>query len=133
MLRILIVEDDYITSHIMNEILSAYGECFVAENGKIAIDMFSKALDSDIAYDVVFLDIMMPELDGQETLSFLRIEEQSRNIVGLDAVKVIMTTALDDYENIRKAFNSQCEGYLVKPIDKAKVAQVMENIGFTKK
>lgn len=125
-MNFLIVEDDYITSQVMKEILSGFGEAEIAENGKIAVDKFNESLDSDYKYDIIFLDIMMPELDGQETLSLIRQKEQQAGILGLDQVKVIMTTALDDFENIKNAFKSQCEGYLVKPVEKNKVVEILE-------
>lgn len=120
-MKSLIVEDDYITAEVMREIMSAFGECDVAEDGKRALDFFSVALVTKEVYDVIFLDIMMPELDGQETLENIRRMENDYDIRGLDGVKIVMTTALDDFENIKKAFKSQCEGYIVKPIDKDKI------------
>lgn len=75
------------------------------------------------------MDIRMPELDGQETLSMIREIEYSEGVMGLDAVKVIMTTALDDFDNIRNAFRNQCEGYLAKPVDKDKVIRILTEHG----
>lgn len=120
-MKSLVVEDDYITSRVMQEILSAYGTSDIAENGVTAVELFKRALENNAPYDIIFLDIMMPELDGQETLTMIRHIEQTKGIMGLDSVKIIMTTALDDYQNIKSAFNNQCEGYIVKPIERDKV------------
>jgi two-component system, chemotaxis family, chemotaxis protein CheY len=127
-MNILIVEDDYITSQVMKEILMSFGNCEIAENGRNALELFYNALDEKTPYDLIFLDIMMPEIDGQETLQKIREIEYTHGIMGLDGVKIIMTTALDDYENITKAFKSQCEGYVVKPIDKDKIVNVLLNL-----
>lgn len=127
-MKALIVEDDYITSEVMKEILSSVGEAEVAENGQIAVDKFMEALDSDNKYDIVFLDIMMPEMDGQDTLRNIRKAESDRNILGLDSVKIVMTTALDDFHNVKSAFKSQCEGYLVKPVEKDKVINTLQDL-----
>lgn len=129
-MRSLVVEDDYITSQVMKEILSAYGHTDIAENGRIAIELFTDAINNEEMYDIIFLDIMMPELDGQETLSIIRQKEVENRIMGLDAVKVIMTTALDDFENIKNAFKSQCEGYLVKPVEKDKIVGILREYNF---
>lgn len=120
-MKSLIVEDDYITSQVMQEILNSFGQSDVAEDGKIGMELFAKALEEESPYDIIFLDIMMPELDGQEVLTLIRHEESQRGMLGLDATKIVMTTALDDFENVSSAFKNQCEGYLVKPIDKDKV------------
>lgn len=124
-MKILVVEDDYITSEVMREIMTSFGECIVAENGAKAVEMFKDAIISGEPFDCIFLDIMMPELDGQETLNQIRQSEYALGIKGLDCVKVVMTTALDDFENISNAFKYQCEGYLVKPVDKDRVTKVL--------
>ncbi|MGE5479034.1 MAG: response regulator [Chloroflexota bacterium] len=124
----LIVEDDYITSQVMQELMLAFGNCDIAENGKIALDLFESGLETGKPYDVIFLDIMMPEMDGQETLAVIRDIEKSRGILGLDGVKIVMTTALDDFSNVRSAFRNQAEGYIVKPIDKDKIVKILAEL-----
>ncbi len=128
-MRTLVVEDDYITSQVMQEVMLSFGDCDIAEDGAQAIELFQSSLVNDLRYDVIFLDIMMPEMDGQQVLDAIRKIEEANNILGLDCVKIVMTTALDDYNNIRTAFTNQAEGYLVKPIDKDKVVQVLINLG----
>lgn len=122
-MKTLVAEDDFITSQVMREIMLSFGECNIAENGKLAVNAFAEAINSGTPYDLIFLDIMMPELDGQQVLAKIRDIETEQGIAGLDGVKVIMTTALDDFENIKTAFQNQCEGYIVKPIDKDKVVK----------
>jgi two-component system chemotaxis response regulator CheY len=124
-MKILSVEDDYITSLVLHEILMSFGKCDIAQNGLVAIELFSEALSKKEPYDIIFLDIMMPEMDGQEVLKKIREIEGDNQINGLDSVKVIMTTALDDFENINSAFKHQCEGYIVKPINKDKITQML--------
>ncbi len=128
-MKTLIVEDDYITSQVMQEIMLSYGECDIAEDGKIAIDLFNNALSHDERYDLIFLDIMMPEMDGQDVLALIRQMEEQFGIKGLDGVKIIMSTALDDFSNVSKAFGNQCEGYIVKPIEKDKVIKALQSVG----
>jgi two-component system chemotaxis response regulator CheY len=72
---------------------------------------------------------MMPEIDGQETLETIRNIEYDNGIKGLSCVKIIMTTALDNYENLKNAFGNQCDGYLVKPIEKTKVMEEIKKLG----
>jgi two-component system, chemotaxis family, chemotaxis protein CheY len=128
-MKILIVEDDFITSQVLQEITSAFGKTDAAEDGFRAFDLFTASLAQNEPYDVIFLDIMMPDMDGQEVLERVREIEAINGIQGLDGVKIIMTTALDDFSNIKKAFNNQCEGYIVKPFDKDKIAKALINAG----
>jgi two-component system chemotaxis response regulator CheY len=67
------------------------------------------------------MDIMMPEMDGQEALREIRSLEDEAGVLPGDAAKVIMTTALADAENVLAAIKSDCNGYLIKPINRAKL------------
>jgi two-component system chemotaxis response regulator CheY len=71
---------------------------------------------------------MMPEMDGQEVLDKIREMEKSHGIMGLDCVKIVMSTALDDFGNIKTSFRHQCDAYIVKPIDKDKIVQALINL-----
>jgi two-component system chemotaxis response regulator CheY len=64
---------------------------------------------------------MMPEMDGHEALQQIRALEEAKGIIAIDGAKIIMTTALDDSKNILASFKDQCDIYLTKPVDKAKL------------
>ena len=128
-MKSLIVDDDFFSRRILQTMLAGYGECHVAVDGKEALFAFKQALAEESPYDVICLDIMMPEMTGQEVLKKMREIEASKNILGSSSAKVIMTTALDDKENIKTAFREQCESYLIKPISKAKLLSVLDEFG----
>jgi len=128
-MHILIVEDDDICCQLMEEIVSVYGEYQCARNGQDGVDAFKCAWENNTPFDLIFLDIMLPEMDGQEVLKEIRSWENMEGIHGKDGVKIIMVTALGDSSNILKAFNSQCEHYLVKPVTPEKVFDAMKKIG----
>lgn len=129
-MKVLIVEDDVTSQKLLCTLMSGYAECDVASNGSEAVEAFADALASNVPYDLVFLDIMMPEMDGQTALKRIREHESRHGVVGLDRVKIVMTTALDDSKNILDAFRAQCEGYLVKPIERDKLVAELEKLGF---
>ena len=129
-MKSLVVEDDFITSEVMHEILLAFGEADVATDGMKAQEKFTSALDEEAPYDIIFLDIMMPEFTGQDVLEKIREIEASHGINGLDGVKIIMTTALDDFANIATAFKNQADDYIVKPIDKDKIIKKLMEFDF---
>lgn len=128
-MRILIVEDDVTSRMLMKKILEPYGECEVAANGRLALAAFDAAWAAGRPFDLITLDIMMPEINGQEVLREIRKREEGMNIHGAGGVKVIMTTALDDNENIMTAFTCQCEAYIVKPVDKSLLLTTIESLG----
>jgi len=128
-LKILVVEDNFDSRRLLQKMLSPYGDCDIAVNGKEAVEAFEKALDEEFSYDLICLDILMPVMDGHETLKRVREIEEARGLYGLDGVKVIMTSALDDNENILKAFRTGCEGYITKPIEKKKIVENLKELG----
>ena len=128
-MKVLVVEDDFTSRKILQNVLSRYGECDVAVNGKEAVTAFKAAHLEGKPYDLICLDIMMPEMDGFEALSKIREVEAGFGLHGLSGVKVVMTTALGDYDSIMKSFRAQCEAYLIKPIDHAKLIKQIKDMG----
>jgi two-component system chemotaxis response regulator CheY len=128
-MRCLIVEDDFAARKLLQTHLSNYAQCIVAVNGKEAVQAVREALDEGQPYDLICLDIMMPEMDGHKALQLIRKLEEQHGIRGLDAVKVIMTTALGDSKNVMGAFRTGCEAYIVKPIRKHKLLEELEKLG----
>ena len=65
-MRILIAEDEPVSAKIILSYVSPLADCVHVWNGEEAFEEFCRALDSDQPFDLVLLDIMMPEVDGQE-------------------------------------------------------------------
>ena len=128
-MKILLAEDDFVTRKFMTGFLSKYGECDVTVDGSESVDAFMMALEDDEPYDLVCLDIMMPVMDGYQALMGIRNLEKERNIPADKAAKVIMTTALNDEQNVKMAFELGCTVYSGKPIDQDKFEQVLKKFG----
>ena len=130
-MRILIVEDDFISRKVLEKQMSAYGEVDVTVNGKEAVEAVRIQLAQSEPYSLICLDIMMPEMDGQEALRAIRNAEKEAGIVGLDRAKIIMTTALNDSKDILSSFRDECDGYLVKPIKKQDIKKLFDMLEIT--
>jgi two-component system, chemotaxis family, chemotaxis protein CheY len=120
-MKTLVVEDDFTSSLLLREILKHYGPADTALNGQLAVEAVGKAIDAGEPYDLVTLDIMMPEMDGHEALQQIRALEEAKGIIAINGARIIMTTALDDSGNILASFKSSCDVYLTKPVDKTKL------------
>lgn len=129
-MKILIAEDDDISRMIIRKILERLGSCDTVVDGAEAIDAFKLAWEDEDPYDLIMLDIMMPDIDGQEALKQIRNIERQMGVRGSKEVKVIMLTALDDAHSVVKAFyQSGATSYLVKPIETDKLMAELKGLG----
>lgn len=127
-MKILLAEDDFVTRKFMVNFLSKYGECDVTVDGMEAVDAFMMALEDDEPYDLICLDIMMPVMDGYQALVAIRKLEKEKNVAEDKAVKVIMTTALNQEKNVKKAFELGCTIYSGKPINQDRFEQALKKL-----
>ena len=129
-MKTLIVEDDFICRRLLKEFLARYGDCDIATNGEEGVAAFKMALESGAPYQLVCMDIMMPNMDGQQALKLIREIEKEHNIFGDQEVKVIMTTALDDPKSVIEAYyRGGATAYIVKPIIKETLLNELRNFG----
>lgn len=128
-MRILIVEDNYISQEFLREILEEWGECHVAESGEDAVEAFAEGLKT-APYSIVFMDIMLPGIDGLQALEQIREKEKLSGIRYDNEVKAIITTALDDDVKAARAFiQGQAIAYINKPIRRDMVEEELKKFG----
>lgn len=130
MLKILIAEDDAVSSIIIKTFLTPYGECDVAYNGQEAIDKFKEKNSVGETYDLILLDIMMPIKTGLQALKEIRKIESKSEIS--QRTNILMLTALNDNETIRKALEAGCDSYFTKPIKKDKILIALKRLRLIK-
>lgn len=119
-MKILIAEDDFASRKFMSKYLQKYGECDITVDGEEAVEAFLMALEDEEPYDLLCLDVMMPQMDGYQVLEKVRKLDKK--------VKIIMTTALNEEKNVRKAFDMECTAYTGKPIDTEKFDMLIQKL-----
>jgi two-component system chemotaxis response regulator CheY len=125
--KILVVEDELTSRELIKVILEPYGSIETAADGIEALKAYNLALEKE-PYDLICLDIMLPKMDGQQVLKAIRKIEGDRGILGPEAAKILMISALGDFENVTEAFSSQCTSYITKPIDADKIVAELRNL-----
>lgn len=129
-MKFLIVEDDPAGAELLSMILAEHGEVDEVNDGPAAIEAFDDAWSKGSPYDVIFLDIMMPDMDGHDVLRVIRQRERGLSLPHLREVKVIMTTAIDSAESVSMAFHEgRAAAYLVKPIYAHRVIRELAKLG----
>ena len=121
-MRFLVAEDDFGSRRLLQTILTQWGSCDVVVDGDEAVEAVALAWEEGEAYDMIFLDIMMPRMNGIDALKKIREYEKSIGIVSRHEVPVVMTTALSDPKNVIDAYHAGgATSYLVKPIKRESI------------
>ena len=114
--RILVVDDRRDIRFLSNHILtSAGGKVEEAEDGVLAIQTVTKATTEGIVFDLILLDMQMPNMDGYETAKELRKIGYSGPIIALTADAM--------QGDMNRCIECGCNDYLSKPINKAKLLE----------
>lgn len=120
-LRILVVEDNPLNRELAGSFLTKQGHTVQeAANGRDAL----QALKNDI-FDIVLMDIQMPQLDGVATTQAIR---KTENLLTPASVPVIALTAHAFKEDRQRFFDAGMDGYVAKPIDLALLLQEMQRV-----
>lgn len=128
-MRSLIVDDEATNRVLLQTILSQHGKCQVAVNGKEAVNAFRRAADTGLCYDLVCMDISMPEMDGFTAVRQIRALEEARGVLPDAGAKIIMATASGEPKDIFRSVRESCNGYLVKPVSVAQVLEQLQRLG----
>ena len=116
-LRFLIVEDDPTAGGLMQYILRQHGDCVLRDTGEAGLVAFREAFEREVPFDLVVLDLFLPDLSGHEVLKEIRASEFQRGIQGAtNHCIVLINTASKDLDEMRKALEAEPDGYLIKPI-----------------
>lgn len=125
MAKLLIIDDERGIRNTLREILADEGyEVEVAENGKQGLEMAQAK-----AYDLIFTDIKMPEMDGMEVLKALKNGENDENgDAALNGeVPIVMITGHGDVETAVQALKAGAYDFLVKPLDLNRILITTKN------
>jgi PAS domain S-box-containing protein len=125
-LSILVAEDNEINALLMRSLLNRLGHrAMITTNGEAALESWLSAKSAGTPYDLVLMDIQMPQLDGIET---------TRRIRGLEAgqpgrqTPILALTANTLVEDRYACFEAGMDGFLIKPLDREKLADALAGL-----
>ncbi|MEW5894543.1 MAG: response regulator [Candidatus Omnitrophota bacterium] len=95
--KILVIEDSAPNREILKSILSDIADCDFAVDGLQAVQKFNQSLSSKQCYDLMLIDIGLPEISGIDLLAKIRASEEKAGISRGEGIPIIMVTASKEY------------------------------------
>jgi len=129
-MKTLIADDEVVSRKKLAKILDPLGECRTVDNGRSAVEAFKKAWSVGHPFDLICLDISMPEMDGLDVLFEIRNRESKLRVEKEKPSRVLMITSHSDQDSVITAIQAGCDGYLVKPFDHNSVMDKIRSLGF---
>jgi PAS domain S-box-containing protein len=125
-LSILVAEDNEINALLMRSLLSRLGHhAVITSNGEEALESWLAAYSAGTPYDLVLMDIQMPKLDGIETTKRIRAREAGQRA---RPTPILALTANTLAEDRYACFEAGMDGFLVKPLDREKLADALAGL-----
>ncbi|NLO92326.1 MAG: response regulator, partial [Elusimicrobia bacterium] len=119
-LRVLVVEDDFVTRKLLMEMLQGQFLCDGASDGQEALEAYNFSVKNGTPYAAIILDISMPRVSGPQALRLIREAERKEGLETGHGVPVMVLTA--HKSAVVESFKSGCDGYMVKPVSAAELS-----------
>jgi two-component system chemotaxis response regulator CheY len=127
-MNILVVDDEIVSQKKMMKILSGFGTCNGVKTGKAALGAVKTALENWKLYNLITLDVSMPDISGVEVLKAVRKMEGDRGLADDEKSKILMVTSHSDIETV-KACVGKCDGYIIKPFNREVMTDKIKKTG----
>ena len=125
-MKILIVDDEAINRELIKRLLQPYGEVTLATNGAEAVEAFRLSLEAGDPFRLIFMDIIMPVMDGVLAMKKIRVQEKRNDITIPRSAYIIMATSEDSASTqIEAKTGHGCNDYIMKPITKNKLLPIL--------
>jgi two-component system, chemotaxis family, chemotaxis protein CheY len=129
--RCMVVDDDELGRELISLYLEGVAVCDMAENGLKAVDMFRGAFEGGQPYDLIILDIMMPEMDGHTAAKEIRLIEKEWGVPIHEGVSIMVLSSLNTPGDVIKAYlSARSAAHLVKPVQSEKLLATLNKMGF---
>ena len=131
-MRFLIIDDDYDVIECLEHITSLCGDVERANNGIEGLLKVEAAFNANLMFNVVLLDVVLPELDGFTIIKHIRYLEETNNIPIEQECKIVVITERYDEPTVLEAVNIGATGIIKKPIQRDEVLANIKRLRITK-
>jgi len=125
-MRIMIIDDVFMNVLRLKEAVRPFGEADGFQDAREGLEALQFAHLTNQRYDLLFLDIMMPEMSGFEVLD--AVVKMNRDLPPKERTKVVMVTARSQEDSVRQAIRSGAAGYVIKPFQDERIRAEVERL-----
>lgn len=130
MMKCLIVDDDELGRELLVHYLEGIANCEMAENGMKAVELFRNAFEAGNPYDLIILDIVMPEMDGHTAAKEIRLIEKEWGVSTNAGVSILVISSLSTPSDVIQAYvSARSAAHLVKPVQPNKLLTTLSKLG----
>lgn len=129
MLRCLIMEDDELSRELLAFQMEPYAQCDLAADGREGVAAFVAAQQAGTPYELILLDIVMPEMDGMQAAKAIRAYEEKQGIAIEHGVRIVVLSSLSTPQDVIQAYvAAQSSAHLVKPVQPEKLLKTLQKL-----
>jgi two-component system chemotaxis response regulator CheY len=127
-MQILIAEDVTLIQKMLQKMLGPYGEITFVRSGREAFQKFQRTLTTQEYFDLICLDINIPEINGLDVLKNIRAAEKLNHVPLDKRAKIVIVSSTNEADVVMKAIKLGCDGYIVKPFSQEKIIAELKKL-----
>ena len=133
-MKILVVDDESVSSALLKRILQRFGACETAGSAAEAYEKFMQAHGEITPYFMITIDLGLPDMAGVELVSKIRKWEDAYRVHRDErSAKILVVSGERGSQQVMTAFRNGAEGYLMKPVTEREVEDKLKKFGFTRR
>ncbi len=127
-IRALIVEDVFLIQRVIERFIEPYGTFRVSNNGKEALKIYAEYFFNGEAFNLVCLDIYLPEMNGLKVLKHIREFEKEIHLSEDERSKIVIISSVTHPGTLQQAYDLGCDYYITKPFSKDDVVRALKKL-----
>jgi two-component system chemotaxis response regulator CheY len=129
-MKILVVDDESVSRKVLLKALESFGQCQEALDGREATTAFKRAWDESSPFDLLMLDLSMPDMDGKEVIHQIRGLEMEMKVPNQGQTKIVMVTSHSEEDTVLACLQAGCNDFIVKPFEQEILFEKLARLGF---
>ncbi len=129
-MRILVVDDEQVSRNVLRKAMESFGPCEEAEGGREATAAFDRAWEESSPFDLLLVDLSMPDMDGREVIQQIRSREESMEVPAAAQAKIVVVTSHSEKDTVLSCLRAGCDDFIVKPFERDVLSAKLAELGF---